>query len=395
MKMPRFAELDEEQRRIYQGAPPDGSVLVVGPPGTGKTVMAFHRATYLKKLGQDPRVIMFNSVLSEYVRANNTHAKDVPVSTMHKWVSEWFHRMRLTLPRAPERYAHDWPAIAKRVHERMTAGGSTAGHWGHLIVDEGQDFPKEMYTALALLLHHQGRDGRAPAALSVFADENQRLTNTNSTIAQIRSALALAGNGRVFSLTRNYRNTGPIAKFCAHFYCGLQTGIPDPPTKKGKRPVVSFHRNQPAMVQGIIDFIEEARDLEWDVGIICPRDRTRRYIYAQLCDRYAHDDDLVIQSFSSKDKELRADNLQFDCTNTVTVLCRESVKGLEFDAVIVVDPFLRSDAEGGSEQQFKMNMYVSCSRARTFLKLMFVHEVPKVMKVLPPGSAQLFDVVEE
>ena len=73
MRFPSFTDLDREQRAIYSGAPLGESILVMGPPGTGKTVMAFHRAERLKTMATSkkaetarPRVIMYNKVLATY-----------------------------------------------------------------------------------------------------------------------------------------------------------------------------------------------------------------------------------------------------------------------------------------------------------------------------------------
>lgn len=357
--------------------------------------MAFHRARYLKKVKQEPRVIMFNSVLARYVAANNEHAHDIPVTTMHRWVSEWFKAMGLK--RAPQfaDYKHDWHAVASAVLHAAAHGKKGAANWGHLIVDEGQDFPKEMYASLALLLSEVGSEKQAPAALTVFADENQRLWPENSTISDIRRALQLTDDGRTFALSRNYRNSRQIAAFASHFHCGLETGVADPPRRNGPLPVVSLHPHQPAMIAAIEEFLEQIRGLKVDVGIVCPKDRTRNYVFNQLSEKYAHDGEFVIQTFKSRDAVHRADRLTFDKDGIVTVLNKESVKGLEFDAVLVIDPFLRADAEGSGEQQFKMGMYVCCSRAREHLRLLFVSEKTKVMKALPKPSSKLYELVED
>ncbi|MEE4211306.1 MAG: hypothetical protein V2I43_18810, partial [Parvularcula sp.] len=92
MRFPSLSDLDREQRRIYGDAPADGAILVVGPPGTGKTVMAFHRAQKLGKLGQDPHVIMYNKVLAKYTSSRSNVAPDVGVSTMHTWAGKWWKR---------------------------------------------------------------------------------------------------------------------------------------------------------------------------------------------------------------------------------------------------------------------------------------------------------------
>ena len=60
MRFPSLAQLDKDQREIYTGAPPGESIVVKGPPGTGKTVMAFHRAAVLARMSESSSVIMYN-----------------------------------------------------------------------------------------------------------------------------------------------------------------------------------------------------------------------------------------------------------------------------------------------------------------------------------------------
>ena len=68
MRLPKFAELDEDQRKIFSESPTDGAMLVVGPPGAGKTVVAIHRAMRLSM--ENPKeivnFIMFNKTLKIY-----------------------------------------------------------------------------------------------------------------------------------------------------------------------------------------------------------------------------------------------------------------------------------------------------------------------------------------
>jgi DNA helicase IV len=87
MRFPKLTDLDAEQKAIYNGAPPAESILVIGPPGTGKTVMAFHRAAFLQALSKrkadkalDPRVIMYNAVLATYTAARANVAPDPDTS---------------------------------------------------------------------------------------------------------------------------------------------------------------------------------------------------------------------------------------------------------------------------------------------------------------------------
>lgn len=383
MKMPSFSELDEEQLRVYQGAPPDGSVLVVGPPGTGKTIMAFHRARTLKELGRSPQVIMYNSVLRSFSSTGHDTAEDVDVDTMHKWLDKWFRTMRAGRPPQTAPWVTDWPAVGAKVQEVLRNSGARTVNWGHLIVDEGQDFPKEMYSVLSFLTRAHNWNGVAPA-ITVFADENQRLSEKhNSCTADLQSAMSLSAGNRLYRLSRNYRNTKQVAEFASHFYCGLSTGRPDVPRKKGPLPIVHFVKDVSEVAVTIADYVIDAPPQE--IGVICCRDRDRRRVFGVLQDKLGDSDEIEVQTFKSGDPEYgRAQDLTFDEKGCVTVLNYQSVKGLEFDTVFIVDPFLATPPAGAGVQQFKMNLYVMCSRARTNLRLLFVTSRENVLPHLPP-----------
>ena len=399
MRFPKLIDLDAEQKAIYNGAPPAESILVIGPPGTGKTVMAFHRAAFLQALSKkkadralDPRVIMYNAVLATYTAARENVAPDAGTSTMHSWAWGWWKGMfGSQIPTMSEdSYLHDWQEIFRTVIEHKDEKSKKA-HWGHLIVDEGQDFPKEMYAALGMISRIlPTEEGVSPPALTVFADENQRLNHgANSSIKEIEDALSLP-SGRKYKLSKNYRNTKQIAEFSRHFYVGLETGMPAVPGRIGKtkprlvlasslevvrRRVATFARNNPGM----------------DIGVLCARDYMRTKVYNSIASRLA-DTKLVVQTYSSKTKaDHPANNLQFDRGGSVTVLNFQSAKGLEFDAVFLVDPFVENG--GAGEQQASMQLYVMTSRAREYLELLVMDKPAELDRRLPPSD--LYEKVEE
>lgn len=380
MKFPKLSELDEDQVAIYEGAPAEGSILVIGPPGTGKTIIAFHRAGYLKRLGQYPRVVMFNKVLSHYASARDGVAADVDVSTMNSWACKWWSGAAGgRIPAlAGSRWDYDWNAIRDRLLRLLTAGRRPESiRWGHLVIDEGQDFRPEMYATLNILMAvANGHPEWKPIALTVLADDNQRLEQgKNSTVEQIRQALTLHESAKnVFRLKKNYRNTREIARFAARFYVGNSSGIPELPQRPGIIPTVSVsgREDEGKNLNVFADKIAAyARLRNEQIGVLVPENSVRKSLVNRL--RAKLGSQVKVQSYASDDKDALAEDLVFDEDGHVTVLNFKSAKGLEFDAVFVVDP---GKLVGGSApgDHLKMTLYVMCSRAKARLNLMLVKD---------------------
>ena len=60
------SDMSQEQKDIYIDAPLHGKVIVTGPPGTGKTVIAFLRALTIAKSKKRVSVTMAQNVLKQY-----------------------------------------------------------------------------------------------------------------------------------------------------------------------------------------------------------------------------------------------------------------------------------------------------------------------------------------
>lgn len=390
MRFPPLSDLDREQRRIYGEAPNDGSILVIGPPGTGKTVMAFHRAQKLKQLGQSPQVIMFNRVLRRYTSSRSDVAADVPVKTMNKWVNGWWrgavNRNYPTLNGNP--YHVDWSALCSDALGAFAHGANKSRFaWGHLLVDEGQDFPPAMYMALGLIQSQLAAAGLA-TQITAFADDNQRLqADKNCRVSDIRSHLFIDGvKDRNYVLKKNFRNTRPIAAFSAFYQVGNESGIAELPDTEGELPQVIFADND----REVADYIARKTRLSpgKQVGVIVDGGQFQvKRAYNQLKMRVGDKPGAPrVQMYLSGDKTHTDDNLDFDSGNTITVLHRQSAKGLEFDLVFFLG-MERMNVDSSGFYNEKMALYVMCSRARSELYVVFADIDPAAS--LPPSTALL------
>lgn len=379
MRLPRRSELSEQQEDFLMEAPFDRPVLCVGPPGTGKTVLALYRAANLSQKREEVNFIMHSKLLNRYAeRSVEEMDMDVESTTWNSWVSKlWSRGNRGRWIPEIEKYHPDFMTAIGMINDGMPSKPEEM-YWDHLVVDEGQDFPKEFYIFLTFLCHQSKiLNGRKSPGVTVFADDNQRMDEMkNSTIRDIENSMP---GVKKYSVTVNYRNSGPIAKLASLFCVDMETGVPDlPKNSKGLMPMLRRFQTLDEEAASVIHWLHNNDDLS--VGVIVP-DTTIQRKFVEALQSPAKDKGFKIQKYSSGDDARKID---FYKNGTITVVCDKSCKGLEFDAVFI--PQLQSyKTDGANEDFFKMKMYVMISRARSYLQLSFsdCDEAPQVLKMLP------------
>jgi superfamily I DNA/RNA helicase len=366
MKLPIYEDLSKEQDKIYT-LPLDESFVVTGPPGTGKTVMALYRADMLRMHRTRVNLLMYSRLLTQYTQAGITTLQiDGIVQTYHKWLWDWYKEAYSAKPPRIKDYVYDWMAILERVNSEPPNGRQMS----HLIVDEGQDLPAEAF----MVLPHLAKN------LSIFADENQRLTDTNSTISQIRQYSRIK---RALTLSRNYRNTRQIADLAAHFYTGLSTGIPDSPDRDGDLPEVLQFQSTDACAERILNTY--LNNPKAEIGVFVPTELVRNAVLNRLVDMAAKKSKLrdakeFIQVFEGG-RGAQGPTLRFG-EGGITLLCYASAKGLEFDIVFI--PELQRYSGDPADPIARMTFYVLISRARKQLYLCYSGtDKPKFVAAFP------------
>jgi DNA helicase IV len=359
LKLPAYQALSKEQDKI-NNLPLNESFLVTGPPGTGKTVMALYRTKMLEKEKTKVSLLMHSRLLSQYTSdAVGSLGLNGAVQTFHSWFNTFYQtEYRCKIP-SFGRYEYDWTAILKQLGQNPPKHTSLE----YLIVDEGQDIHKNFYP----IARHLSR------CITVFADENQRLTETNSTIPDIKGF----GNFRsTHELRKNYRNTREIADLAAHFYTGLRTGIPDPPDRRGEKPIMTHHKQLHDTAEFIARY--ERNNPKQQIGVFVPYARTRDSLFNRLAvDGRTKNAPQKYVGGQGKDAVV----VDFKRPG-ITVLCYPSAKGLEFDTVFL--PELQDVKDDIHSAEFKMKFYVLISRARESLYLSYSgDEEPKILEAFP------------
>lgn len=360
LSLPDFNSLSAEQDDVLD-LPLDTSVIVTGPPGTGKTIIAIWRAYMLHRVERPTLLLMFGKLLSEYTRsAVKQTGTDGLVSTYHSWFPRFFREAYRQDPPKIDQWRYDW----QRCKEILLANPPPPSLKRHVIVDEGQDMPKDFYLVLRLI----------STSMTVLADENQRITSDQSTIREIQVA---TGIKEIRTLATNFRNTRQIAEVSAHFFTGLRTGRPDlPPTERaGERPSLSSFRNLNDCIQRIVTYERNFGDRT--IGVLVPYAAQVKSFYNRLSGKTAHPIQVYMSGYAGKNLP----KVDFS-TPGIKIVSWASAKGLEFDTVFL--PELQAVREDPAQDAFRMRMYVLTSRAKRDLFFHYSGEgEPELLKSLP------------
>lgn len=357
LELPGLESLSPEHEAVL-AKPLGSSFLVVGPPGTGKSVVAIYRAGLLYHSGRRTVFLMYGKMLSEYTK-KAVDDLGIPkiVNTFHSWFPRFWKRCYHQVPPKLEKWVFDWTACL----EKVMLSPPPESEKIHIVVDEGQDMPKEFY----MVLHFIGK------SLTIFADENQRITRHQSTIAEIRAASQVHDT---LKLTMNYRNTREIAEFSATFYAGLPTGVPALPSARGRRPfLMSFPR-----IHECVKYIAEYENsnVSKSIAVMIQRADSAVRFYNRLENKVRNPPQIYLSEGAENKRQVNF------VSPGIKILTYASAKGLQFDTVFL--PELQVVHGHPKDDDLRMRFYVMTSRAKTTLGLMYSGDsVPMIVDSFP------------
>ena len=360
MRLPTYDEIksDEKQLEVYETLF-DESLFVVGPPGSGKTVLAVRRAQMLASAGTPVVLITYNRMLRRLIAQLTEKDEEgrVHAQTMHQFVGDRYYDQAKAIAPSTAPYVHAWKAMFATLKRRGVRPKPM-----HVIVDEGQDLPKGFFRYLRKFV---------ATTYTVFADEDQALSDERSTLRDIKKAARLDDP---VLLSANHRNTPEIARVAEYFHAG---DAPVPAVQRpwsGEIPRVAPYRKERA-ARRIANWYETRGGR---VGVAVVNNKTGRRLYGRLQERLAGQ---RVQFYTGKQKN--EDDIDL-LKPGVTVLNVQSIKGQEFDTVFVMEV---GELLRGASEVNRRKMYMLCARARDSLFL--VHDgdrLPRRLLERLPGA---------
>lgn len=322
----KIEQLTRQQFASLKGLFQLPNVAVIGPAGSGKTILAIWRLKALIEMGRRAVYVCYNRVLAESLQLNNPeHAEYIwnvdklflkicPSKRMMAGQSD-FHREVL-------------PGLV------MDKAGETE-KYDAIIVDEGQDFSEEQLIALLELRTDE-------AQWAFFADWKQDLYGIGSGTP--------IGAEVIFHLYHNCRNTIKIndtSNLCTDTKIESMPGMPI-----GEIPIFNCTNNQ------AMNAWELAKQLggEGSVAILSP--------FKLENSAMRHQNAGFGLKLSTDIKDLGKKDMVFFSTI-------KSFKGMEADVVIVVD----TDIPDLHPAFTSEDLYVACTRAKTRLALISAKQV--------------------
>lgn len=317
----RIDLLTQQQFATLRGLFELPKVAVIGPAGSGKTVLALWRLQALIDQGERAVYVCYNRALADSLRLRYPdHAEFI-------WNVD-----RLFLEYCPEARGKVGKNNFYREYLPFLVMGKaqTLASFDAIIVDEGQDFSEEQLIALLDLLRPDG-------AWAFFADWKQDLYSAGTGTP--------IGAEVVFHLHYNCRNTKKINETSNKFLLHKIESMAGMPT--GVSPVIEAAGDQAMRAWELA----KQWSGEGSIAILSP---------------YKYENSAMKHHVAGHGLKLSTDIQDLGKAGTVFFSTIKSFKGIEAASIIVVDLTIPGEYDALTEE----DLYVACTRATTRLAML-------------------------
>ena len=427
LNLPQYTQLDDDQKKVY-ALPFKGRNLISGPPGTGKSVIAIHRAAAMAKKGELPTILMFNKLLQlwtkraleeagKMAKLDKAALEKLESKTTEAWFKQWFletfgevapTKEVMLAPRKQMTSNYNGECVIcgrattqhidlavlysvgfkkfQAVHEmclselnrKMSASAYRAIDYGSCLRIAAPKMESVLKKAGNLdVLIDEGQDLPLSAyvllsdfcgSLTVYLDSAQTITEEKSTEDEIIATLGIENDRRQI-LKKNYRNGKEVHQLAAKFRPGYLVVGDAPQRNCTDIPKLIGHSSQDKETDWIATLAKNFSNLS--LGVFVRTKNRRDSIAAAL-----KENNIKYQVYNPDLKGQKFD----PCEKGITLATQNNAKGLEFDIVVVAGmEEWPSDIPDYLYGQF----YVLITRSRDRLFLSYVGasntDLPKMM----------------
>lgn len=312
------SELTDEQIRAVELAPTENR-LILGAPGSGKTLVLVYRACHLAQQYRSKpdryRVFVFTKALREYIRAG-AHDLGLPtecITTLASWCIAFYKaHVSSSLPRNADKET-DYEAVTSGVLRYLKGLRQSSRMYDFVMVDEGQDLDRDEFSVLSLVANH----------MTVCMDHRQQIYERGADERTVLGQLGLRKHN--MALLEAYRCCPYISQLASHFISGADERaafLRQTRTEQVERetPVLFVARDWKEERDQLFDMVRLRQGNGERVAILVPQKRMAFGFAKGLAE-----EGLTVET---------QDRLDFG-TDTPKIMPFHSAKGLTFDTVIM------------------------------------------------------------
>ena len=318
------SQLDDIQTQIATQSI-DKSLMVTGCAGSGKTILALHRAKRILESDKDCIVVVYTRVLRTFIEDGIRELDLDPEKVIHY---------------------HKWS-------QKPT---------DYLIVDEIQDFKKEIIETLIKT---------AKKSFLFLGDQAQQLYKNALPINQIQGLME--SNVQQQNLNKNYRLPKKIARVARFLQNGDEERIyEDKCVREGEQKPRIYQYDS---YEDQLDYI--AKEIKskklTDVGILLPTNN----LITEFCEKFKKYD----INFECRSKYEEINTLDFSSDNP-KIMTYHSAKGCQFNDVFI--PGCESDLLEEKNDDFYFSpLYVAFTRSINNVYVLYSNELPSYFDIIP------------